>query len=263
MIIKKNLPVILAVMGIFLLSACGSDKISERTDSVTNTATPTATDIPEQPPTDAPGNNNDNIDHVSVYYGWDINDTDCIVDIYCPKEAKFNVDTLETQERDGRTPFAYLIDETNEYVAMSNCYLQRHAYTNDSPAYPIVAQLYFEGNVDDTTAKDYTDYSQEITPLGFQWEGRDVILIKTAYTYQGEPSQMELFAGVEYDLYYQSTDSNTGESIPLTTKGLIGFDMYSYSLDDLTQEQCAWIIGQLFGIDSGVEYPFSQRVTKQ
>ncbi|MBQ9947317.1 MAG: hypothetical protein IJO91_02920 [Oscillospiraceae bacterium] len=106
---------------------------------------------------------------------------------------------------------------------------------------------------------DYNGCSQKVTPLGFKWEGKDVVLIETTYTYKDYYEQTDLFVGVEYPLNYWKVDESTGETSDLTTKGLFGFDIYSYGWGDQTRDKCAWIAGGLFGVDSGLEDPFAQK----
>ena len=287
--LKKLWAVVLATTLVFSMSACGNDKKNDNKDNQAgNTVTPTdKVETNENGKNDKNNGNSDNngddknngsndnngadkndgnsdkndskdnkAESVLIHYGWDTDDEDYVAKIYCPKGAKFSEDTLENQKRDGWVLSANLDDEENEYVAMSNCYWHRDAYAEEPFEYSIVAQLYFDGEIDAKAAENYSDCVQKVTPLGFQWEGKDVILIETKYTYDGYSDQKELFAGIEYDLEYWDVEESSGQMLKFTTKGLFGFDMYKMASDDLTKEQCAWIMGELFGADSGVTNPF-------
>ncbi|MBE6902758.1 MAG: hypothetical protein E7478_09805 [Ruminococcaceae bacterium] len=233
-------------------TSTSAEKTTTSTEATTTSATTTKvaeTDIPVTDVNDA--------ESVTVHYGWDMDDTDYIAKVYCPEGAKFNDYTLDTQAADGWVLTADITDEVNEYSATSVSHWHRDAYVGEIFGYPIIAQLYFDGELDADTASDYHDCSQKVTPLGYKWNGYDVILIETKYAYQDYFEQTDRFVGVEYDLNYWKVNEDTGETNDLTTKGLFGFDMYSYSMDELTQEKCAWIGGELFGVDTGIANPFT------
>ncbi len=262
---KKILAVILAAMMTASMSACGSDKTSEETNSAegsTTTAasenTTTASAATEKAEASVSDNKN-NTDSVMVYYGWGSAEDEAkyTTEIFCPEGAKFSENTLENYEEDGSVMTVEVDDEVNEYSATSSMHWHRDAYNNELTAYPIIAQLYFDGEIDAETAAENSNCSQNVTPLGFKWNGYDVILIETKYTFMDYGETTELFAGVEYDLDYWKAEEGTGEIKDLTTKALFGFDMYSYGWDDLTQEKCAWIAGELFGVDTGAANPFA------
>ena len=256
--LKKVLAIMLAAMVTASMSACGSDNAPENTDSIAETTTTAATTEAKEEETAAPINDI-SAESVMVYYGWGDSDDEAkyTTEIFCPEGAKFSDNTLKNYEEDGSVMTAEIDDEVNEYSATSNTHWHRDAYNNEPTAYPIIAQLYFDGEIDAETAEEYSGCSQNVTPLGFKWNGYDVILIETKYTFMDYGEQTELFAGVEYDLDYWKAEEGTGEVKDLTTKALFGFDMYSYGFDDLTQDQCAWIIGELFGVDLGIENPFA------
>lgn len=256
--LKKVLAIMLAAMVTASMSACGSDNAPENTDSIAETTTTSATTEAKEEETAAPVNDS-SAESVMVYYGWGGSEDEAkyTTEIFCPEGAKFSDNTLKNYEEDGSVMTAEIDDEVNEYSATSNTHWHRDAYSSEPTAYPIIAQLYFDGEIDAETAEEYSGCSQNVTPLGFKWNGYDVILIETKYTFMDYGEQTELFAGVEYDLDYWKTEEGTGEVKDLTTKALFGFDMYSYGFDDLTQDKCAWIIGELFGVDSGVANPFT------
>lgn len=272
---KKIGTVILSALITVSMSACGNNNtaettkstsanttaVSENTDNTTSAETTTTAAVTTTTTTvETNGSDTNNKgESVTVYYGWDIDDMDYVAEIYCPEGAYFHEYTLEVQANDGRVFSADVRDDVNEYWAISNSYWPRDAYVGDVSFLSILQQLYFDGEIDAETAKEYSGCSQKVTPLGFKWKGYDVILIETTYTFMDYPEQTDLFVGVEYDLNYWKVDENTSETIDLTTKGLFGFDVFSSGFDKLTQEQCAWIAGGLFGVDCGIENPFTNK----
>lgn len=258
---KRLLALILAGMMVCSLTACGGKKSSEGTDSVestTATSENTAASETAAEKTETVVEDKNEASSVMVYYGWGSGDEEKYTsEIFCPKGAVFSEKTLQINEEDGSVMTVEVDDEVNEYSATSSMHWHRDAYNSEPTAYPIIAQLYFDGEVDADTAAENSGCSQEVTPLGFKWNGYDVILIETKYTFKDYGETTELFAGVEYDLDYWKAEEGTGEIKDLTTKALFGFDMYSYGWDELTQDKCAWIIGELFGVDSGIANPFA------
>ena len=265
---KRLLVIILTVMTVFSLTACGGDKPSEGTDTAgsataasqktttVDSATPAETKTEET--AKAAGEGKSDASSVMVYYGWGSDDEEKYTsEIFCPEGAVFDEKTLQIYEEDGSVMTVMVDDEVNEYSATSSMHWHRDAYNSEPTAYPIIAQLYFDGELDAETAAENSNCSQQVTPLGFKWEGHDVIMIETKYTFKDYGEQTELFVGVEYDLDYWKAEQGTGEIKNLTTKALFGFDVYSYGMDELTQDKCAWIIGELFGVDSGVANPFA------
>ncbi len=267
---KKLLALTLAVAMISALSACSdgdvkieenstaestadtTEKTTSSTESTTTSATTSTATVDTPAVSDA--------DTVKVYYGWGAGDeADYTAEIHCPDGASFSDSTLENNAEYGSVMMASVEDEANEYIATSVTHWHRDAYNNEPTAYPIIAQLYFDGALDAETEAEYTDYSQKVTPLGYKWNGYDVIMIETTYTFEDYYPQTEIFAGVEYDLEYWKNEEGTGNVSDLVTKGLFGFDLYSYSFDELSQEKCAWITGELFGVDSGIENPFVEK----
>lgn len=265
---KRLLTIILAGVMVCSLAACGGDKPSEDTDSATGTTadsdntitadSATSDDTKEEKTTTTDGADESVASSVMVYYGWGSEDEEKYTsEIFCPEGAVFSEKTLEIYEEDGSVMTVEVDDEVNEYSATSSMHWHRDAYNNEPTDYPIIAQLYFDGELDAETAAEYSGCSQQVTPLGFKWEGHDVIMIETKYTFKDYGEQTELFVGVEYDLDYWKAEEGTGEIKDLTTKALFGFDMYSYGMDELTQDKCAWIIGELFNVDSGIANPFA------
>ncbi len=250
---KRLLTLILTGVMVCSLAACGGDKSMESTTASGNTTTDTSATSAETKAEEATTSS------VKVYYGWGSSSDEekYTSEIFCPKGAVFDEKTLQIYEEDGSVMTVQVDDEVNEYMATSTMHWHRDAYNSEPTAYPIIAQLYFDGELDAETAAENSNCSQTVTPLGFKWNGYDVIMIETKYTFKDYGEQTELFVGVEYDLDYWKAEQGTGEIKNLTTKALFGFDMRSYGWDELTQDKCAWIIGELFGVDSGVANPFA------
>ena len=262
---KKTLAFLLAAATVASLSGCGSNQGTESTESKETettaseepaTAAATEAETTEAKTTEAAESS---AESVKVYYGWGSSSDEAkyTAEIFCPEGAAFDETTLETYEEDGSVMGAIVLDEVNEYSAVSCTHWHRDAYNSDPLDYPIIAQLYFDGELEAETAAENSNCSQNVTPLGFQWNGYDVVLIETSYTFKDYGEQTDVFVGVEYDLDYWKTEEGTGKVQDLTTKALFGFDVYSTGWDDLTQEQYAWIAGELFGVDSGVSNPFA------
>jgi hypothetical protein len=271
---KRLLTLVLTGVMVFSLAACGAkedkeastsgkegtESVESTTDTSENTISDdsaTSTESKEEK-TEVVETDKSDASSVKVYYGWGSGDEEKYTsEIFCPEGAVFDEKTLQIYKEDGSVMTVQIDDEVNEYMATSAMHWHRDAYNSEPTVYPIIAQLYFDGELDAETAEENSNCSQEVTPLGFKWNGYDVILIETKYTFKDYGEQTELFAGVEYDLDYWKADEGTGEVKDLTTKALFGFDMRSYGWDELTQDKCAWIIGELFGVDSGIANPFA------
>lgn len=271
---KRLLTFVLTGVMVFSLAACGAkedkeastsgkegtESVESTTDTSENTISDdsaTSTESKEEK-TEVVETDKSDASSVKVYYGWGSGDEEKYTsEIFCPEGAVFDEKTLQIYKEDGSVMTVQIDDEVNEYMATSAMHWHRDAYNSEPTVYPIIAQLYFDGELDAETAEENSNCSQKVTPLGFKWNGYDVVLIETKYTFKDYGEQTELFAGVEYDLDYWKTDEGTGEVKDLTTKALFGFDMRSYGWDELTQDKCAWIIGELFGVDSGIANPFA------
>ena len=263
---KRLLTLVLTGVMVFSLAACGTKEDKETSTSgkegtesveIATDDSATATESKEEK-TEVVETDKSDASSVKVYYGWGSGDEEKYTsEIFCPEGAVFDEKTLQIYKEDGSVMTVQIDDEVNEYMATSAMHWHRDAYNSEPTVYTIIAQLYFDGELDTETAEENSNCSQEVTPLGFKWNGYDVILIETKYTFKDYGEQTELFAGVEYDLDYWKADEGTGEVKDLTTKALFGFDMRSYGWDELTQDKCAWIIGELFGVDSGVANPFA------
>ncbi len=100
-----------------------------------------------------------------------------------------------------------------------------------------LAVYYFTGKIE---SGDYANYSQTATDLGFEWLGKPVQLIVSEYQSASGLDYTQSFVGVEYD----------NRTAPDSGKGLVGLDFF---YDEFTQDQLAYVAGQIFGVDSGVE----------
>ena len=267
---RKILAVALAAIVTVSMSACGNGNTAETTTTASETTTTAATTTAatttsattteaETKETEAPvSSGNSDAESVKVYYGWGQDEEEYTAVIYCPEGAEFSDYTLESYAEEGLLMSANLEDEANKYSVTSNSYWHPDAYTNDEMLLSILQQLYFNGEIDAATAEEYSNCSQKVTPLGFKWNGYDVIMLETSYTFLDYGEQTDIFIGVEYDLKYWKVDDETYEAKNLTTKGLFGFDAFYYGWDEITQEHWAWIAGELFGVDTGIENPFAK-----
>jgi len=268
--LKKICAAVLAAIVTVSMSACGNGNTAETTTTASETTTTAATTTAgtttsattteaETKETEAPvSSGNSDAESVKVYYGWGQDEEEYTAVIYCPEGAEFSDYTLESYAEEGLLMSANLEDEANKYSVTSNSYWHPDAYTNDDMLLSILQQLYFNGEIDAATAEEYSNCSQKVTPLGFKWNGYDVIMLETSYTFLDYGEQTDIFIGVEYDLKYWEVDDETYEAKDLTTKGLFGFDAFYYGWDEITQEHWAWIAGELFGVDTGIENPFAK-----
>ncbi len=160
--LKRILTAVLAVAVAASMSACGSEKTSEETNSAegsTTTAasenTTTASAATEKAEASV-SDNKSNTDSVMVYYGWGSAEDEAkyTAEIFCPEGAKFSENTLKIYEEDGSVMTVEVDDEVNEYSATSSMHWHRDAYNSEPTAYPIIAQLYFDGELDAETAAE-------------------------------------------------------------------------------------------------------------
>lgn len=194
-------------------------------------------------------------DFIVMHYGYDAEYEEYEAVIHCPEGAYFDEDDYAEFEEDGYMYTFTVSDDEKEYTAYANNYFNREAYDNKPIGYDVPQQLFFDGELDEETLAETAEYSQDVIDLGFQWEGKDVILIKTEYSTVDEWDYNEVFVGVEYDHYYWNVDEEAGEVGDFVTNGLVGFEISYSGWDELTVDQYAWIAGSLFGVDSGKEWP--------
>ena len=163
----------------------------------------------------------------------------------------------EIMETYGALTGMRFIDDEREYYAYTAEHHNRFASTDVRDYILVFDMLYFDGALTDDAQDSYENCRQEVTNLGFQWKGKDVLLIDTWSTLEGYSEQLDRFVGVEYELPYTDFDDETGAALDMVSNALLGVHMYSTSIDldkwdGLTKEQCAWIGGQFFGVDSGI-----------
>jgi len=84
-----------------------------------------------------------------------------------------------------------------------------------------------------------------------------VMLLETRYTIPGYSEFVELYVCVEFENeYWKTKDGGQGGTEEhLFAPALVGFELSSSGWEELTVDQCAWIAGQLFGVDSGRTWP--------
>ncbi len=254
---KKRIAMILAATMI-CLTACGgkTEKTTQTPESETPQTTETATTdeasgetVSDGSPTSESHANGDG--SYRYIYGWDSKE----VTLYTPENAK--------SEGAGIYDPAY-VPKDNVFDGMSltfesedqGWYCQACDWQSHTVTYlEHVAQYYFNGEldftingaVDEEAAKGITDYSQTVTDLGFKWMEKPVQLIVSSYVTDSGIEWTQTFVGVEYE--------NT--EAPDKGKGLVGLDFFHD--DVLTQDQLAYIAGQIFGVDSGISGdPFAE-----
>ena len=173
---------------------------------------------------------------------------------YLPEGAYFDEDDYATYEEDGYMYSFSIYDDEKEYSAYAVDYRSKEVYTNEPVGYEVAQQLYFDGELSEKTASEYTNCSQNVTNLGFRWKDKDVILVETSYTSESGFDYKDVFVGVEYEIQYWKINENGETEENLTATGLVGFELSSDGWGELTEDQCAWIAGGLFGVDSGREW---------
>ena len=175
---------------------------------------------------------------------------------YCPEGAVIDEDEYAEFEQDGYLLSYSVIDENRGYTAYTEAHQGREYYSEEPSFYSLTAQLYLYGELDEKNAEEYENCYQTVTDLGFRWEGREVKLLETYYTVPSYGEQVEQYVCVDLEYPYWRTDEETGAvQENLIAPGLFGFVMYSHGIEELTVDQCAWIAGQMFGVDSGRSWP--------
>ena len=265
---KKILSVLLAASMVVSLTACGGGSktvestssakaettATETTVAATTSAETTATETETTVAKAVTATGDDNT--IVMWYGGNYYaDKETYATFTLPEGAYFDEWDYETYLEDGYVYSFSVYDDEREYTVNAEDYKGREVYNEELIGYSLLQQLYFDGEVQEATAKEYENYSQSVTDLGFQWEGKDVILIETRSTLVGYWEQTDIFVGVEYEFPYWKAKENGGVEDNLIAPGLVGFHMFSSGLEDLTADQCAWIAGQLFGVDSGRTWP--------
>ena len=250
---KKLLAILLAVAMLLSLAACGGGE-----PDATEGNTPEATTVPgQETPTSAPKQEAGSITadgkSIVMWYGanfYGIHEST----FYCPEGAYIDEDDLTDYKENGSVSVFTVYDDVREYQAIGESHWSRELYSNDQTFYEVLQQLYFYGELDAENAQEYPAYSYHVTDLGFQWEGKDVMLIEASYTSAGDFDYNDVFVGVEMEELYWRAKEGGGIEENLTAPMLVGFEIYSPGVE-LTVDQYAWIAGQLFGVDSGRQWP--------
>lgn len=171
--------------------------------------------------------------------------------VYLPEGAYFDEDTYEIYEEDGYVYTVWIYDDEKEYSVSSVDYWSKASFNPDPIGYDVPQQLYFEGELDEETAEEYIDYNQTVTPLGFEWEDKEVILVETTYADVDGFEYSDVFVGVEYEVLFWDIDENGVTHENLTAPALVGFTVHYSGWDELTEDHYAWLAGELLGVDSG------------
>lgn len=254
---KKVIALFLAGIMAVSLVACGGGKGNDVSTSDTQQEetiteeTAEDSEMPEEAETVKEGLKSMEICYGSNHYEL------FIADIHCPDGAYFDEDDVAKYESGEQLSSVNVYDDVREYAAYAVDLASLEYYHDQEEAvgYGMLEQLYFDGDLREETAADYENYSQNVIDLGFQWEGKDVILLETKSTMIDYWEQTDLFIGVEYEKDFWRGKEGGGVEEHLHAPALFGFIVYSTGFEDLTADQCAWIAGELFGVDSGRTWP--------
>lgn len=250
---KKIFALFLAGIMVVSLVACGGGKDNEVN---TSDAQQEETQNNESAEDSEQGAEENGLKSIEIYYGSNHYEM-FMADIQCPDGAYFDEDDVAKYEAGEMLSSVNVYDDVREYAAyvLDLASLEYYHDQEEAVGYGLLEQLYFDGKLREETAADYESYSQNVIDLGFQWEGKDVILIETKTTMPDYPEQTDLFVCVEYERDFWRGKEGGGVEDHLHAPALFGFFMYSTGFEDLTVDQCAWIAGELFGVDSGRTWP--------
>lgn len=257
---KKILAFILAAIMLLSLTACGGKDNATPQNTDKPAAAAPATPAPASPAVPPVTDKNENdekapagADSIVMWYGanyYGIHENT----FYCPDGAYIDEDDLKDYKEKGSVSSFNVYDDVREYSATGNSYWSRELHSNEESFYEVLPQLYFYGELDAENAEKYPTYSYNVTDLGFQWDGKDMMLIECSYTSDGGFDYNDIFVGIEFDELYWRAKEGGGIEENLSAPMLLGFDIYSPGVE-LTVDQYAWIAGQLFGVDSGRTWP--------
>lgn len=250
---KKIFALFLAGIMVVSLVACGGGKDNEVNIS---DAQQEETQNNESAEDSEQGAEENGLKSIEIYYGSNHYEM-FMADIQCPDGAYFDEDDVAKYEAGEMLSSVNVYDDVREYAAyvLDLASLEYYHDQEEAVGYGLLEQLYFDGKLREETAADYESYSQNVIDLGFQWEGKDVILLETKTTMPDYPEQTDLFVCVEYERDFWRGKEGGGVEDHLHAPALFGFFMYSTGFEDLTVDQCAWIAGELFGVDSGRTWP--------
>lgn len=262
---KKIVVLLMTVVMMLSITACGGGKDNTppaNTDKPviadTSTTAPTTAPIPSTTPADTgekeeKGTAPVGEDSIVMWYGanyYGVHETT----FYCPEGAYIDETDLEKYKEDGSVSSFNVYDDVRGYTATGESHWSRELSTSEPTFYEVLPQLYFYGELDEKNAEEYPKSSYDVTNLGFQWEGKDMMLIKASYTSASDFEYHNVFVGVECEELYWRAKEGGGVEENLVAPMLVGFEIYSPGTE-LTVDQYAWIAGQLFGVDSGRTWP--------
>ncbi|MBE6949117.1 MAG: hypothetical protein E7456_04655 [Ruminococcaceae bacterium] len=242
---KRILAIILTAIMLLTLVACGGKEAPEENSEPVESTTDENVTPEESEPAD------DEVKSVVTQYGSNPDYEAYTATIYCPEGAYFDEDEYAEYLTDGYLNDFWVYDDVRDYSTYSHVYWSRDIYNDPTElptGYGVLEQLYFDGELAPETAAEYPEYDQKVIDLGFKWEDKDVKLIETTYTSADDFTYSEVFVGVEYTHYFWRVMDDGKVEDGVTAPGLFGFTVNGW---DITEDQYAWIAGQLFGVDSG------------
>lgn len=248
---KRIIALLLTVVMLLSLTACGGKDNTppDNTDKSVNPGTSTSAPTPSTGENENKGKEPAGGDSIVMWYGanyYGIHEAT----FYCPEGAYIDESDLEKYKEDGSVSSFNVYDDVREYTATGESYWSRELSLDEPAVYEVLPQLYFYGELDAKNAEEYPTCSYNVTDLGFQWEGKNMMLIEASYTSTGGFEYNDVFVGVECEELYWRAKEGGGIEENLTAPMLVGFGIYSPGIE-LTVDQYAWIAGQLFGVDSG------------
>ena len=201
---KKIVALLLTAVMLLSMTACGggSDNTPPSdTDKSANSGTSTPAPTPGTAPSGtgekenggkAPAGENS----IVMWYGanyYGVHEAT----FYCPEGAYIDEDDLEDYKENGSVSSFNVYDEVREYTATGESHWSRELSNDEPSVYEVLPQLYFYGELDAKNAEEYPTSSYNVTDLGFQWDGKDMMLIEASYTSTGDFDYHDVFVGVE------------------------------------------------------------------
>ena len=253
---KKIIAFLLTAVMLLSMTACGGKDNTppSNADDPTSSGTSTPAPTPGTTPSgtgekEGGGKAPAGEDSIVMWYGanyYGVHEST----FYCPNGAYIDEDDLEDYKENGSVSSFNVYDDVRGYTATGESHWSRELSTSEPTSYEVLPQLYFYGELDEKNAQEYPTSSYDVTDLGFQWDGKDMMLIEASYTSTGDFDYHDVFVGVECEELYWRTKEDGGVEENLVAPMLVGFEIYSPGVE-LTVDQYAWIAGQLFGVDSG------------
>lgn len=236
---KKLLTLILTGAMVLSLVACGS-KADNEASSENGSGEMQEEQVSSEEASDETSSDTPETTTYNFLYGWEINE----IPVYQPEGALVTVngiyDPNYVQEENVITNnlLEFYAPDESWYARVTDWCSEWDFAVEEIPQY------YWHGELNEDMMDYFDDYSQTVTELeGLELNGEPVIYIQTFE--EGEP--YDAFVGIEYN--YSSGSEDHG-------KGLLG--LYLYWSEPLTQEQCAWLFGEAFGVETGISNPFAE-----